>query len=112
MLREIEEGRSSRDRFRARLASRTPTTTSPAAQAKSGAGKGDDEKLNKLYKQYVMARLECNQPVDNISKEQLAKSIEKSMPALKKQYKNKDFEFKVVVEGGKAKLKAVSKGGN
>ena len=108
-MREIEEGRSTRDRFRARLDAAHQAPPASAASRPRQDHSMSPDALAALHKQYVMARLECNQPVDNISREQLAQSIQKSLPELRKQYKDKEFEFKVIVEGGKAKLKAVAK---
>ena len=108
IMKEIEEGRYHRDRFKADLHARE-RGMSPAAgqQGAARAAGADDENLAALHKEYMMARLECNQSIEGLSKRQLEDSIKKSLPSLQKRYPDKKIEFKVVVENGKAKLKAI-----
>lgn len=115
VMREIEEGRYVRDRFKAELhfkeregATVAGTQQAPATSAtKSAEELLDNEKLASLHKEYMIARLECNQKIEGLTKEHLRQSIEKSLPELKKRYPGKKIEFKVVIENGKAKLKAI-----
>jgi hypothetical protein len=113
VMNEIAEGRYFRDKFKAdlRVGKITPAGEEEAAVQKPAAESinPDEQKLLSLHKEYMMARLECNQDVKGLTKEQLKHSIAKSLPALQKQYPGKKIEFKVVIEGGKAKLKAVPK---
>lgn len=113
-MKEIEEGRYSKDRFRANLHEKerlraNAAPTKPALKKDRGKGELDDESIAKLHKQLMMAKLECNESTKGITKETLAKSIAKTIPQLEKKYKGRKFEFKVVVEKGKTKLKAVLK---
>jgi len=108
VMREIEEGRYKRDVFKANLrvgSSPTPTSRPETSTAEPGL----DQQIDKLYKDYMTARIECNQPTKGMSREKLKQSIEKSLPQLKQKYKGRNIEFRVVVEGGKAKLKALPK---
>lgn len=113
VMREIEEGRYVRDRFKAELhfKQRDGATVAGSQQTASAAKPADDvldnEKLADLHKQYMIARLECNQKIEGLTKDHLRQSIEKSLPELKKRHPGKKIEFKVVIENGKAKLKAI-----
>ena len=113
VMTEIEEGRYFRDRFKADLrVGKLPSEEEKAAGTKkTGAAPAptEDEHLTLLHKEYMMARLECSQTVEGLSRDQLKASISKSLPDLEKQYPGKKIEFKVVIEGGKAKLKAIPK---
>jgi len=117
IMTEIEEGRYFRDRFKADLrVGKLTKEGEKEADAKKGkvptsrdadGDHLDDDLLTHLHKEYMMARLECSQSVDGLTRDQLKQSIAKSKPALEKQYPGKKIEFKVVIENGKAKLKAV-----
>ncbi len=107
IMHEIEEGRYVRDKFKADL--RVGKAAGPGQAAKPSGDKKFDEDMDNLYKEYMMARIECNQTTEGLNKEKLKDSIKKSIPQLRQRYKGKDVKFRVVVEGGKAKLKAVPK---
>ncbi len=108
IMREIEEGRYKRDVFKANMRS---TSSSAAASPSQSSSKDSeiDQHIDKLYKDYMTARTECNQSTKGMSKEKLKQSIQKNMPELKQKYQGKNIEFRVVVENGKAKLKALPK---
>lgn len=114
IMTEIEEGRYFRDRFKADMrVGKLDAGGQKVAEGKKDkdatapAPHDNDDLMAQLHKEYMMARLECNQTVEGLSRDQLKQSISKSIPALQKQYPGKKIEFKVVVENGKAKLKAV-----
>ncbi|QXE89830.1 MXAN_5187 C-terminal domain-containing protein [Geomonas subterranea] len=101
--RLIEEGKFQRDRFRMSL-----------HQAESAA-KGDktkapppphDNQIDTVFQQYLNARLACNLPVDNISREKVAEAINRQKPVLMQKYGCRDVDFVVVIESGKPTLKA------
>ncbi|MBU5635350.1 hypothetical protein KOM00_01220 [Geomonas sp. Red69] len=101
--RLIEEGKFQRDRFRMSLhqaekaekpSKSTPTPASPEAQVES------------VFQQYVNARLACNLPVDNVTREKVAEAINRQKPVLMQKYGCRDVDFVVVIEGGKPSLKA------
>ena len=60
--------------------------------------------MKKIYAAYLTARKRCNEPVDSVPFERVARS-------LLKQYDKSQghVDFKVVVRGGKAAIKAVKK---
>jgi hypothetical protein len=105
-LRQIEAGTYARHRFKADLhqrdrdraeAQRAGSTTAP------GAPNGPDD----MFDQYRDARLACGQPVKSLSREKLEGMLQKQKKTLRERFgDNAKFSFRVVVEDGKAKLKA------
>lgn len=103
--RLIEEGKFQRDRFRMSLhqaekaekgSKSTPTSPPP----------GHEAQIETVFLQYVNARLACNLPVENVTREKVAEAINRQKPALMQKYGCRDVEFVVVIEGGKPSLKA------
>lgn len=127
ICRRIEEGTYQKDLFKARYRSRSreeqepgptehpDTPDRPAAQraAQRAAGPaGDalpDKQINAIYDAYVTAKRRCKESTRGLTRDALAKSIQKQVPTIMKQYKCKSVEFKVVIKKGKAVLKAVPK---
>ncbi len=117
VMYQIESGTYKRDLFKAALhAGKNPTEALKAGASRTGPGKKEqgpegfpDEKVDRLHSEMLEARKSCKQPVEGFTREKLAKTIKKQLPALQKKYKGKKVEFKVVVEGGQAKLKATVK---
>lgn len=100
-LRKIQEGTYERHRFKAGLRQKSSATPPPASGA--APHKGDD-----LFQSYLDARLACGQDVRALSKEKLEGVIEKQRAVLQKKFgPDASFRFKVSVEDGRAKLKAV-----
>ncbi|WP_298438263.1 MXAN_5187 C-terminal domain-containing protein [Geobacter sp.] len=106
ILRLMEEGRYSRDRFRMAMHQRPddgPQPTSPPAEAFRpvvSAGETDE-----LYRQFVAARTACGLSA-SISRDMVAAAIERQRPAIVARYGDAPVEFRVVVEGGVPKIKA------
>lgn len=102
--RLIEEGKFQRDRFRMSLhqAEKAERTVKPRPAAPAA----HDAQIEAVYQQYVSARLACNLPVENITREKLAEAINRQKPALIQKYGCRDVDFVVVIEGGKPSLKA------
>jgi predicted RNase H-like nuclease (RuvC/YqgF family) len=103
ILREIEEGRYSRDRFRAKLheveRSSTPTTSSkPQRSAR-------EQEIERIYAELQEASRRCHLTAA-MSREQLAATLEKQRPVLVQKLGTNDIQFRVVVEDGKPKIKA------
>jgi hypothetical protein len=103
-LRKIEQGTYERHRFKADLHQRERTDT---VQASEG-----DPDLGRLFEAYVEARRACGQDVANLSPARLAAVLENQEQALRERYgTHVDVRFRVVVENGRAKLKASRIGG-
>lgn len=102
ILREIEEGRYSRDRFRAKLHEKEQSQ-GPAAPKPQ---RSDQEReIERIYAELQEASRSCHlTPV--MSREQLAATLEKQRPILAQKLGTNDIQFRVVVENGKPKIKA------
>ena len=86
-----------------RVAAITPTGSPPQQTPRSGVDSNvDDKKIQSVYRAYLSARKQTNERTDNIS-------LEKIADILKKTEKSKGgvSDFKVVIRGGKAVIKAV-----
>ncbi len=98
-LRQMENGTYARHRFKANLRG---GSSAPVAGAPPQPAEGDD-----LYNSYRDARLACGQGVKNLSPEKLDQMLRKQKGQLAAKYgDDAQFRFKVVVEDGRAKLKA------
>jgi hypothetical protein len=116
VLRLIEEGNYSRDRFIRDLHQRHKTKHSHgehdhqhdvADSSRDEAAKPDYEiDLNRIFKEFCEARKACNLPMDNISLDVIADTIKKSKPSLAARLGTEDLIFRVVIENGKPKIKA------
>lgn len=109
ILREIEEGRYSRDRFRAELheSQRNPVKSPKAEQHQTASP--HDQEVERIYAELVEARRSCKLPIDGLTKQQLAETLDKQRPALSQKLGTSEIQFRVVVEGGKPKIKAGTK---
>jgi hypothetical protein len=104
-LREMEEGTYRRDVFKAKLHSKKKG--GKPAPAPTPAVHLSDEKLRKLYDTYLVARQRTGEPVAGLTFDSVATRIRAQVPELLERHKAKNIEFKVVIKGGKAVLKAV-----
>ena len=107
-LREIEDGTYKRDVFKAKMhmkdraePKRQKTAAAPEAPQIS------DDHLRRLYDTYLVARKRCGEPTDGISFDTVASRIRAQVPQLMEKHKAKNIEFKVVIKGGRAILKAI-----
>lgn len=103
--RLIEEGRYERTRSRAAA---SPGETGEEGQTPASTPAFDPQ-VERVYREYCNARLACNLPADNVSREKIASAIEQKMPAIVEKYRCADVEFFVIVENGKPCLKARQK---
>jgi len=104
ILKLMEEGRYSRDRFISDLHLRqkhAPESILPEVPAPSA-----ESDLDRLVHEFREARRACNLPVHTITRELIAATIEKQKPALVAKLGTEHLAFRVVIEDGKAKLKA------
>jgi hypothetical protein len=93
-LRKMEQGTYTRHRFKADLHDRERQTA-------QGAPGGSD-----LFTEYRDARMACGQGVKNLSPQKLEQQLARQRQALRQRYGDAEFRFRVVVEDGKAKVKA------
>lgn len=108
VLRLIEEGKYSRDRFIRDLhlrqkdhkpGHREETTEELHRPA-------HDPELDRIFFELREARKACHLPVDKLSIEMVAATIQKNKAALTARLGTADLVFRVVVEDGKPKIKA------
>jgi hypothetical protein len=101
--RLIEEGKYERDRFKMSLRHREAAKEHSDAPPAPPAA---EQQLDRIYQEFRKARLACNLPVENVSREMIAQAIERQKPAIMEKYHCSDVNFVVVVENGKPRLKA------
>jgi len=110
-LREIEEGTYKRDVFKAKLHMRERDGKKKDGRAgpahSQQAPEITEPQLRKLYDTYLVARKRCGEPTEGISFESVATRIRAQVPQLMEKHKARNIEFKVVIKGGKAVLKAI-----
>lgn len=103
--RLIEDGKYSRDQFKAKLHEHAPDK----GHNRHSHSQEKTDDLEGVYRQYLEARKACSLPVDNVSREAIAAALEKQKPAIINKYGCKNVEFKVVIENGAPKIKAKPK---
>jgi hypothetical protein len=133
-LREMEEGTYRRDVFKARLrlqyrepekqqppppppdhaepeiadASRPPPPPRPS-QPPPPPPAVSDENLRRLYHTYLRAREQWGESIAGLTYDSIASRIRRQVPELLEKHNARSVEFKVVIKGGRAVLKAVPK---
>jgi hypothetical protein len=104
ILRKIEAGTYKRHRFKADLHEKQRLQKAQHqldAEANGASGAGD------LFADYREARESCGQGTAGLTQQKLDKVIEKQQTQLRQRFgDDARFRFRVVVEDGKAKLKA------
>lgn len=108
ILRLIEEGKYSRDRFirdlHLRQKDKKPAHHEQGLEEQHHPH--HDPELDRIFHELREARKSCHMPVDKLSRELVAATIEKSKAALAARLGTDDLVFRVVVEEGKPKIKA------
>ena len=111
VVRKIEAGTYERHVFKAKLHERERGTAPPpdgAAAAK--AGNETTEGGTDLFEAYRKAKSSCGEDVASLSREKLDQILAKQRDAIRAKTGCADVRFRVVVEDGKAKLKATAVG--
>jgi hypothetical protein len=105
-LREIEDGTYKRDLFKAKLhQAQRGEETQPKRAASSP--QISDQMIRKLYDTYLVARQRTGESTAGLTYESLAQRLRAQVPDLMARHKARNIEFKVVIKGGKAVLKAI-----
>ena len=104
ILKLMEDGRYSRDRFISDL--RLNQKQKPERALAEAVAPSAESDLDRLVNEFREARKACNLPVDTITRELIEATIEKQKPALVAKLGTEHLAFRVVIEDGKAKLKA------
>ena len=105
IVREIEEGRYVRDVFRMKLHDRMKKTAPPEPKVTEVAV--EEDRIKMVYQEYMEARKATHEPP--VKFEVFENLIKKQTPAIMEKFHCNSVDFKVAIEGGKAKLKAVPK---
>lgn len=107
-LRKIEAGTYERHVFKAKLHERERgiDDSAPAAPAARVNANETTEGGTDLFEAYRNAKSACGEDLKALSRDKLDQLVEKQRAALKAKFGCDDVRFRVVVEAGKAKLKA------
>ena len=96
-LRKIEEGTYERHLFKAKLhEDEHPTRPAPATKPAA----------EDLFQHYLEARRSCGQDTSGFDRGELDAVVEAQRQKIREQHGCRDVHFRVVVEDGRAKLKA------
>src|SRR5713101_901519 len=106
-LREIEEGTYKRDAVKAKLRDARPGGEQKPAQAAPSSPQLSDQMRCKLYDTYLVARQRTGESTSGLTYDAIASRIRAQVPELMARHKARNIEFKVVIKGGKAVLKAI-----
>ena len=109
-LRKIEAGTYERHIFKAKLHQRERGIDEAAPEANSPTSQRSADEITlggtDLFEAYRTARASCGEDVSGVSRAKLDQLVAKQRAAIQQKYGCADVRFRVVVEGGKTKLKA------
>lgn len=107
-VREIEEGRYARDRFRAHRneEQRQQGKAAEAERPQPEIPMPVDPDLERVYRELQEARRHCNLPAGGITREQLAATLARQRPELSRKLGTTAIRFRVVIENGIPRIKA------
>jgi hypothetical protein len=99
ILRQIENGTYGRHRFKADLHERARVDEGSAEAAQSAVE-------SDLFEEYRAARERCGQDARGLTPAGLERVLAQQRAALRERYGDAEFRFRVVIEDGRAKIKA------
>jgi len=106
ILKQIEDGTYKLHAFKAKLRERgsenAPTGALEPTEARNETTGGGTD----LFEAYTRARRDCGEDPGGLSRGKLDQLVEQQRSAIQKRFGCDDVRFRVVVENGKAKLKA------
>lgn len=109
VLKQIEEGTYKPHLFKAKLHERERgvqgEAPAPAAASARAAGETTEGGTD-LFEAYCKARRSCGDDPSGLSREKLDQLVARQRAEIQKRYGCQEVRFRVVVEAGKAKLKA------
>jgi hypothetical protein len=108
--RKVEDGTYDKHRFQADLHERERGIVEETPKPEQPAAKGGRNDLDQLYDAWIEARAATGQPTAGLSREKLAAQLEQQTANIRERFGTGDVRFRVVVEDGKAKLKATAVG--
>jgi hypothetical protein len=106
-LREMKERMAQRSSAPAERAIERPVTRANPAVARpaASASSGEDESVMRVYRNLVEAKKRCNEPIQGLSYESVARSMQEQRERLRQSHGADDVEFKVIIKNGRAFLK-------
>jgi hypothetical protein len=106
-LREIEDGTYRRDLFKVGLRQSREQPGAPERGRSSSSPQISEDMIRKLYDTYIVARQRTGESTTGLTYESLASRLRSQVPELMARHKARNIEFKVVIKGGRAVLKAI-----
>lgn len=104
-LRQIEEGTYTRHVFKAKLHDHSDAAAVAAGGEGDAAPTGGDS--GDLFEAYLEARRSCGEGTGGMTRERLDRVLAQQRAAIAARYGCSEVRFRVVVEGGRARLKAM-----
>jgi hypothetical protein len=108
--RKIEDGTYDRHRFQAELHERERGIAGSEREERAAPAAGERGDLDQLYSAWIEARKATGQPTAGLTREKLAAQLEQQTATIRQRFGAADVRFRVVVEDGRAKLKASAGG--
>jgi hypothetical protein len=108
--RKIEDGSYDRHRFQADLHDRERGAGAEREEPKQAAPTAQRGDLDQLFGAWIEARKATGQPTAGLTREKLAAQLEQQAATIRQRFGTGDVRFRVVVEDGRAKLKASAGG--
>jgi hypothetical protein len=93
----------------ARQAAAKPASAVAQKPQASGGAALSNEDVQRIYSNYVAARKQNSERVDNVKFDNIEKTLRGMLPQLEKKHAGKKIDFEVVVKDGKVALKPVAK---
>ena len=107
VLRLIDEGKYSRDRFIRDLRQKQKSVSRGTREyEEEPLVPHHDKELERVYYELREARKACHLPIETLTRELVAATIEKSKASIIARLGSDDLVFRVVIENGKPKIKA------
>lgn len=113
-LVQLERGTHPKMKFRAQLHERQRREAELRRQqralraAPTPSKQREEKAYNHIFERYIEARKQCGQTTD-LEYESVKKALKKQVSAIKSRYRCDRVSFRVTVEDGKARLKAIPK---
>ena len=111
--RKVEDGIYDKHRFQAELHERErgiKSKTPKPAKAGDAVAKAGRDDLDQIYDAWLEARAATGQPTGGLSREKLAAQLEQQTASIRERFGAGEVRFRVVIEDGRAKLKAAPVG--
>ncbi len=108
VLREIDEGHYKRDLFKHKIHAQERSAFLQKSAAPTTSAK-KPEVLSQVFDRLIQAKQQTGESTEALSRERLAATLKQQTALIKKRYNCKRVAFKVVIEEGRAKVKATPK---